>query len=331
MFYSRVCGFLFLHSKSNRRYEMSRFITFTSFLLLLILIPFSSNAQQLYISTELGLGIGNSLDTDASDNDFGTLCDQHLNPEGDSHFDPGVCSYETSVWNNSFDGSTGVIAGVALGVSTDLGARIEAEYFYFGSQYDTTSSVVGGGQDIADKADQELVRSDERIGAVNINSLFVNVYYDLPVSGQLRPYVGGGVGFGMAELEFDAVWARNINPDVITTADDAEYLGSGNEEQDRQALHQRIAGVTSTASHTLEDTVFGYQAIVGVDYMLTESASIGVKGRWVKYAKFSGGDVWDQLRGHEPNNGPGTNTVEYTIETEDLSAFGVSLVMKYAF
>ena len=285
---------------------MNRSITIASFLLVLILVPFSSNAQKLYISTELGLGIGNSLDTDASDTDFGTLCDQHLNPKGDNHFDPGVCSSETSVWNNSFDGATGVIAGVALGVSTDFGARIEAEYFYFGAQYDTTSSVVGGGGDIADKADQELVRSDERIGAVNINSLFLNVYYDLPVSGKLRPYIGGGVGFGMAEVEFDAVWARNINPDVITTADDAGYLGSdpANEEGDRQALHQRIAGTTSTASHTLEDTVLGYQAVVGVDYMLTDSASIGVKGRWVQYAKFSGGDVWDQLRGHAPNNGP---------------------------
>lgn len=124
---------------------MNRFITLTSFLLLLMLTPFSSKAQQLYISTELGLGIGNSLDTDASDTDFGTLCDQHLNPVGDSHFDPGVCSSETSVWDNSFDGSTGVIAGAALGVSTDLGARIEAEYLYFGAQYDSTSAVVGGG------------------------------------------------------------------------------------------------------------------------------------------------------------------------------------------
>ncbi len=312
---------------------MSRFIILAPFLLVLILIPFSSNAQQLYISTELGIGIGNSLDTDASDTDFGTLCDQHLNPKGTSHFDPGTCSSETSVWDNSFDGSTGVIAGAALGVSTDFGARIEAEYLYFGAQYDSTSPVVGGGGDIADKASQELVRSDERIGAVNINSLFVNVYYDLPVSGQFRPYIGGGVGFGMAELEWDAVWARNINPGVITTANDAEYLGSdpSKEAEDRKALHQRIAGTTSTASHTLEDTVFGYQAIVGVDYMLTDNASIGVKGRWVRYAKFSGGDVWDQLRGHEPNNGPGTNTVEYTIETDDLSAFGVSLVMKYAF
>ncbi len=39
--------------------------------------------------------------------------------------------------------------------------------------------------------------------------------FELLVSGQLCPYVGGGMGFGMAEVEFDAVWARNINPDVI--------------------------------------------------------------------------------------------------------------------
>ena len=76
----------------------------------------------------------------------------------------------------------GTIAGLALGFSTNFGARIEAEYFNFGAQYDATSAVVGGGEDIADKADQELVRSDERIGGVNINSLFVNIYYDLPVS-----------------------------------------------------------------------------------------------------------------------------------------------------
>ncbi len=142
------------------------------------------------------------------------------------------------------------------------------------------------------KHNEELIRSDERIGGVNINSLFVNIYYDLPVSGQLRPYIGGGVGFGMAEVEFDTVWARNTNPDAITTADDAVYKGSGDADTAREDFHKRLAGTSSTASHTLEDTVFGYQAVVGVDYMLTESASIGVKGRWVRYAKFSDSNEW---------------------------------------
>ena len=285
-------------------------------------------------ATACSIGIGNSIDTGASGNDFPTLCNRHLDPDNlfsaTGVTEPEGCS-SASTWSNGFDGSTGVIAGLALGISTDFGARIEAEYFNFGAQYNETSALGGSGADLEDKSQQELVRAEERIGGVNINSLFVNAYYDLPVSGRLRPYVGGGVGFGMAEVEYDGIFARNLNPDAIKTADGATYNGSGDENANREALHERIAGTTTTANHTLEDTVVGYQAVVGADYMLTERASVGIKGRWVRYAKFSDGNEWDQLRSHSSDNGPGTDTVVYTIETDDLSAFGVSLVMKYAF
>lgn len=313
---------------------MVRSLTVASFLIAIFLVPFSSSAQQFYISTELGVGIGNSLDTHSSDNDFPTLCDKHLDP--DNLFSPaGItepdgCPSGDS-WNSSFDGSTGAIAGAALGLKTDFGTRIEAEYSRLGLQYNTTSPLSAGGAGIEDKSQQELVRAEERIGGITISSFFVNAYYDLPVSGQLRPYAGGGVGFGMVEVEYDSVFARNLNPDAIKTADGATYNGEGNEVADRTTLHQRIAGTTTTASETLEDTVFGYQVVVGVDYMLTDRTSIGLKGRWVKYGKFGDGEEWDQLRSHASNNGEGTDTVIYTVETDDLSAFGVSLVMKYAF
>ena len=313
---------------------MARSLTIIPLLVAVVLVPFSSNAQQFYISTDLGIGIGNSLDTDSSDNDFPTLCDKHLDP--DNLFSPpGVtepegCSSADS-WNNSFDGSTGIIAGGALGLKTRFGPRIEAEYARFGLQYNMTSPLSAGGAAIEDKSQQELVRAEERIGGVTINSFFVNAYYDLPTSGRLRPYAGGGVGVGMVEIEHDSVFARNLDPDAIKTADGATYNGNGDEAADRAALHEKIAGTTSTASETLEDTVFGYQVVVGVDCMLTDNTSIGLKGRWVKYGKFSDGDEWDQLRSHAPNNGEGTDTVKYTVETDDLSAFGISLVMKYAF
>ncbi len=313
---------------------MVRSLTVVSFLIAIFLVPVSSNAQQFYISTELGVGIGNSLDTYSSDNDFPTLCDKHLDP--DNLFspagitEPGGCPAGDS-WNSSFDGSTGIIAGAALGLKTDFGPRIEAEYSHLGLQYNMTSTLSGGGAGIEDKSQQELVRAEERIGGVTINSFFVNAYYDLPVSGRFRPYAGGGVGFGMVELEYDSVFARNLDPGAIKTADGATYNGNGNEAADRAALHERIAGTTTTASQTLEDTVFGYQVVVGVDYMLTDRASMGLKGRWVKYGKFGDGEEWDQLRSHASNNGEGTDTVVYMVETEDLSAFGISLVMKYAF
>ena len=313
---------------------MIRSLTIISFLIAIFLVPSPSNAQQFYISTELGIGIGNSLNTYSSDNDFPTLCDKYLDP--DNLFSPvGVTEPEGcppgDSWNNSFDGSTGITAGAALGLRTDFGPRIEAEYFYVGLQYNMTSPLSAGGATIEDKSQQELIRSEERIGGVAINSFFVNAYYDLPVSGKLRPYAGGGVGFGMVEVEYDCVFARNLDPDAIKTADGATYNGNGNEAADRAALHERIAGTTSTASETLEDTVFGYQVVIGVDYMLTDRTSMGLKGRWVKYGKFSNGEKWDQLRGHAPNNGEGTDTVVYTVETDDLSAFGISLVMKYTF
>ena len=314
---------------------MSRIIAAVLCSVVFILVPRSSNAQQLYVSTEAGLGIGASLGTAASDTDFPTLCDKHLDPTNlfspPGINEPGGCSSAESTWSNSFGGATGIIGGVALGFRMDIGVRIEAEYFSSGTEYDVTSVLGGTGVDVQDKSAQELVRGEERIGNVSINNLVVNLYYDLPVSGQIRPYFGGGLGFGMARLDYAGVFARNLDPDAIKTADGATYNGSGNEAVDRRALHERIAGTTTTASHTLEDTILGYQAIVGVDHMVSDNASIGVKGRWIKHAKFSDSNQWDQLRSHRSDNGQGTNTVVYTIETEDLSAFGITIVMKHAF
>lgn len=313
---------------------MVRELTIVSLFLVFTLFSVSADAQKIYISTDLGVGIGSSPDTSTSDNDFPTLCDKYLDPDDlfspPGVTEPGGCS-SSEAWNNSFDGSAGIISGVALGFKTIFGPRIEAEYFRFGAQYDVTSSVGAGGDAIENKSQQELVRAEERIGGVVINSFFVNAYYDLPVSVKFHPYAGAGVGLGIAEVDYDSVFARNLDPDAIKTADEATYNGGGDEAADRAALHRRIAGTTTTANRTLQDTVFGFQAVVGVDYMFTDKTSFGVKGRWVKYSTFSDGGQWDQLRSHASNNGEGTDTVEYTVKTDDLSEFGISLVMKYAF
>ena len=65
---------------------MSRLISVVSCFLVSLMLPCVSEAQQLYVSTESGLGIGNSLGTLGSDTDFPTLCDRHLDPA--NHFSP---------------------------------------------------------------------------------------------------------------------------------------------------------------------------------------------------------------------------------------------------
>lgn len=305
-----------------------------AFVFALSQLPLLANAAGIYISTELGGTIGTSINTQSRDTDFPTLCDRVLDPQ-DKFVPTGGCP-ETSggdQWKNGFGRSMGFMAGAALGYGTDLGVRVEAEYFRISNNYSETSDIETGNQDITDKSERELVRADERIGRVIIDSVFANVYYDLPVSGALRPYLGGGVGLGIAKMGYDSVWGRNNDPSKIETANqgNATYRGGGNEAEDRETFHERVAGTTTTASKTLRDTVFGYQAVIGADYMLTDKTSIGLKGRWVKYATFEdGGNQWDQLRSHASTNNRG-DTVLYTVKTDDLSSFGVSIVMKYAF
>ena len=301
--------------------------------------PCLLNAKGLYFNTELGFGVGQSLDTSGQDNDLSTLCDKYLDPNNlfsPSELDENTegCSAD-SIWDNSFGRSVGIITGLAVGYNTDFGPRLEVEYFHFGVLYDKTENINVIGSDVKDKSQQELVRAEERIGGVSIDSLFINLYYEPPgtvsSSGHIRPYFGLGLGLGMAKLDYSSVFARNLNPDSIQTADEADYNGSGNENNDREDLHQRIAGTTTTAYHTLEDDLFGYQAIVGVDYMIDEKLSIGFKGRFVKYKTFTDGYKWDQLRSHASNNGDGTETVKYSVKTDDLGTIGISLVMKYVF
>ena len=335
-----------MHPSSKSRYRpiMKRFPIV--FALVFSLLAPAAGAAGFYVSTELGVGIGTSLKTDSRDTDFPTLCDRVLDPNDvfTPTSAPGISECPAGDnWGSNFGSATGLMAGAALGYRTDLGVRVEAEYFRVAPDYSETSSLLSADVSITDKLHYDgYIRSEERIGSVSIDSFFANFYYDVPVSGSLRPYLGGGLGVGVARIGYDCVWARSADPARIQTAVrredytvhyDPEATGAtGNEETDRRDFHRRLAGTTTTASRTLRDTVFGYQAVIGVDYMLTDKTSIGIKGRWVKYSTFKdGGNEWDQLRSHPSNNGPGTHTVLYTIETDDLSAFGASIVMKYAF
>ncbi len=123
--------------------------------LLTLAAPLTTRAQQLYVTTEIGSGLGRPLDTSTSDTDFPTLCDGHLDPEylfsPTGVAEPDGCSSAASTWTNSFGCPTGAISAVAIGISTGVGARVEAEYLYAGLRYDATSSEGGAGADIQDK------------------------------------------------------------------------------------------------------------------------------------------------------------------------------------
>ena len=96
-------------------------------------------------------------------------------------------------------------------------------------------------------------------------------------------------------------------------------------------LNRRLAGTTTIGRAKLSDTLFGYQAVAGVDYPVSEPVTIGLKFRWANFSEFEGGKEWNQLRSHESTNMRSGDPVRYKVSTDDIQFWGVSFNMKYQF
>ncbi|MCE2391958.1 MAG: hypothetical protein J4G09_10815 [Proteobacteria bacterium] len=126
-----------------------------------------------------------------------------------------------------------------------------------------------------------------------------------------------------AEADWGSVWARNPDPERIAT-------GAG--QPNAAEIRRNLAGTASHAPTELEDTLFGYQLLVGVDYELSDAVSLGLKARWVDFGTFRDDLVWNPLRSHVPNiRRDGSEPVKGIMETSDTEMFGISLSLKYDF
>ena len=298
-------------------------------------------ASGLYLSSELGANFSPNLEMTGTSNDRASVCDEFINPlfatvtqtAGYENYNcTGPNRGATGDWENAFDGGEGVLAGAAIGYSLwdkypDRvwgRVRLELEYFYRDTDYDQTADIPSAAGESGDKLTQEILTATDRVGSVTSHNLFGNLYFDFPNNSQLIPYVGFGVGVGFTDMDYGSLWARNPDPNAITT-------GAGLPNVD--AIRRNLAGTVSSEQTNLSDTLFGYQVLFGVDYALTEALTLGVKGRWVNFDAFSEGSiVWDPLRSHPPNlRRDLSEPVSGSIKIRDIEIFGVSVTMKYHF
>ena len=309
-----------------------------------VVVPGQAQAGSgFYLSSEIGANFASGLETTGTSNDRASVCDEFINPKYEEvETTPGFEEYNCTgenrgagdFWKNKFDGGTGILAGAAVGWSFSGqypdhplgGFRVELEYLYRGSKYDQTPefpSTTASGVD-KDKRDQELVRGTDRIGSITSHNLFANLFYDFMNTSRFTPYVGVGAGFGFTDVEYGSLWARN---------DKYKKIETGQGLPNREDIQKALAGTVSVAQITLNDALFGFQVLFGVDYAFTEATSLGLKGRWVTFESFKGdGVVWDPLRSHVPNlRMDGSEPVSGAIEIDDVEFFGVSLNLKYHF
>ena len=99
-------------------------------------------AEGFYVSGELGMNFGESLDVDGSDNDRPSVCDECINPDFRSLTGAGGgpdCNEPRSgdTFQSHLGSDEGILFGAALGYRVrNSRFRAELEYFYRDTGYD---------------------------------------------------------------------------------------------------------------------------------------------------------------------------------------------------
>ena len=279
-----------------------------------------------YLSQEVGLNLAPGVDLLGNSNDRASRCDEFINPryaEVPGCTDPNRGS--GAGWKTAYDRAAGVVAGLGAGYRFGERLRVEAEWFHRESEYDQTSPVTSATGDTLGKLGGEIQRADNRLGSISSHNVFANVFVDFPSRSRLTPYVGVGGGVGLTELDYGDLWARNPDPAAIGTA-----AGLPNEAE----IRRNLAATTSSKQGELDDRLTAWQMLGGVDYAMSNSVSLGVKARWVRFGPFlAEGIEWERLRSHPSQlRLDGSEPVTFRIRTEDALSFAaVSLAMRYRF
>ena len=291
-----------------------------------------------YLSTDLGVAWGPELDVLTGGLDdwasaesaahSSIRCDKTINPDGFQTL-PGACGSDPAVWgpmNETFDGGGGILSGLALGYRKGK-FRIEGEYFYRHAAHDATA--VPTTPDWDPSTDKGYHAVQDAVDDVLTNNFFANLYYDFRSESKLTPYLGIGAGLGDIALEYRTLWHRTNDPRYITVFD-TEGL-TGDDLAKAQALNQKVAGTITTDRAKLSNSLFGYQAIIGADYQVSDPFSIGLKFRWADFAEFDDESEYDYLRDHASVAGNPPVPVTYYVKTDDIRFWGISLNLKYHF
>lgn len=311
------------------------------FMLLVIVLSFSVFSSHawakdgLYLGMDLGVAVAPDMDVqtggldDWADPTTGvsaSRCDQTINPDG-VQVPAGLCGDGTpQLWgpmDESFDGGSGILAGLSVGYR--LGNfRAEGEYFYRNANSDSTAVPSQG--DWRPTQENGYDHVQDAVDDVLSHNFFANLYYDYRSDSKFTPYLGIGIGLAKVSVEYRTFWQRSTSPDNITVFDTTGPEGAAG-----RALNEKLAGALTFDRAKMSDTLFGYQALVGVDYQVSEPLTIGLKFRYADFGEFEDESEYTKLRGHASVAGNPPRPVTYYIRTDDIQFWGVSLNMKYQF
>ncbi len=195
-----------------------------SFLLCLTLLPagaFSAEATGVYVGAKLGASIesftGREISQDAMEMDFGG---QHYSMGDDSW---GMGDKTDAAF------AAGLVLGYDLKTRLDFPLRLEADYTY------RSRASVQGSSDVSftytvDGAPLNESGHMTQSNKIDLQTLMVNAWFDIPTGVSFYPYVGGGIGLAFIRHKSTGTLATNEYEAFTNSENETNFawsLGAG--------------------------------------------------------------------------------------------------------
>ncbi len=315
----RVFGYTArLHESGGAGLKYSSHLKLLWFLAIFVLFavpPAQAAEQGFYVGLDAGFSISGDTDITSAFVNHPTRCDSLLysNP-GDAPKDATCTANEKATIQSKLSPGAGFVGGATLGYSLGNGLRMEAEYLNRRQGSDSQLMNLNVSDDALGTKTSEWNPDDfpsEMLYDFTAHHFFLNAYYDLENDSPMTPYLGAGIGMGVLDMNYQSKYIRKSD------------LGS---EQWQQAA----SGTISYLDVGLEDTVFAFQVIGGIDYSVSEKVRIGAKARWTRFSGFESNDkLWESIRSHAPVRADGKTPFTSDYDVQETDSFIVTFGIKY--
>ena len=288
----------------------------------------AANQGRAYVGLNLGFAVAPSAEFESFSSGVPTACDLHL--AGGVWSDACARATGDSFLNRWGGAGAGHLAGLTVGYALrHAPLRLELEYSHRNNEYDDDDVWRPlGGNSPAKLAEFDGLTTGGMPGAggsasnrlkdIESHDVFFNVYYDHKTDSRWTPYVGAGLGWSRTEADLRLRFVR-----------------------DNDVAIESARGTVSSLETSVEDDLFGWQLLLGMDYAVDERLSAGVRFRYARFGEFEGErKPWDTLRNHESTVAPAdrvseigdrNNTILWQAESDDIEYWGVTLNLRYRF
>ena len=284
--------------------------------------------NRAYVGLNVGFSVAPGAEFESFNSGVPTACDLHL---ADGAWSDACARATGDFFLNRWDGADlGHLAGLTVGYALrHAPLRLELEYSHRNNEYDDNDVWRPlGGNSPAKLAEFDGLTMDGMPGAggsvsnrledIESHDVFFNVYYDYKTDSRWTPYVGAGLGWSGTEADIRLRFVR-----------------------DNDVAIESARGTVSSLESSVDDGLFGWQLLLGMDYAVDERLSAGVRFRYAQFGKFKGDrKSWDTLRSHESTVAPSarvseigdrSNAILWQVESDDIEYWGVTLNLRYRF